>query len=161
MLKTRNDLAAASRGKMVNLLGAQLASAIDLQLATKQAHWNVKGPAFIALHEFFDQLAARLTGHVDEMAERITALGGIALGGARRVARESALESYPEGLLQGEAHLDALAERYAALTKNTRAAIKVAARVGDEVTADLFNEITAALDKDLWLLEAHASHGPA
>ena len=74
MHSTRIDLAAKTRTKMITLLNARLADAIDLQLQAKQAHWNVKGPSFIALHELFDTLAGEVAGYVDEVAERITAL---------------------------------------------------------------------------------------
>jgi len=53
---TRNDLPAAARAKVSALLNQSLALALDSQLAAKQAHWNVKGPQFIALHELFDKV---------------------------------------------------------------------------------------------------------
>src|SRR5512137_575252 len=95
MHRTRIDLTAKTRARMAGLLNARLADAIDLQLQAKQAHWNVKGPSFIALHELFDRLAGELGGHVDEMAERITALGGVAEGTLQAVAGRSKLAAYP------------------------------------------------------------------
>ena len=80
MFDTRNDLPAGSRTKVVELLNARLADAIDLGTQTKHAHWNVKGANFIALHELFDKLAESVEDQIDTIAERVTALGGRALG---------------------------------------------------------------------------------
>lgn len=154
MHKTRIDLGIKTRKSVVSQLSTHLADAIALRLAIKQAHWNVKGPGFLSLHELFDAIAGRVDAHADVLAERITSLGGVAVGTADLVAR-SQLAKYPSALAAGPGHLAELADRVAALAKSTRAGIAAAARVGDEVTADLCNEMTGALDKDLWLLEAH------
>jgi starvation-inducible DNA-binding protein len=155
MHATRNDLSQDVRVKAIALLQARLADALDLKLAVKQAHWNVKGPSFIQLHELFDQIAGRVEDLADSLAERITTLGGTALGRVHLVAQQTTLVAYPDDLFRGAAHVAALADRVAALSKATRAGIKASSEAGDEVTADLFNETTGILDKDLWLLEAH------
>ena len=155
MHATRNDLSAKTREKVVKLLGARLTDMLDLRLTVKQAHWNVKGPGFMELHELFDEIAGRLDGHADELAERITSLGGTALGRSQVVAKGTTLAPYVDDTVSGEDHLRELADRAATLGKATRAAIGAAGKLGDEVTSDLFNGITAALDKDLWFLEAH------
>lgn len=155
MHHARHDLPLPTRGIVSQLLGERLADMLDLQLAVKQAHWNVKGPGFIALHELFDQIAGRIAGHADALAERITALGGVALGRAQLVAARTVLAPYPDEARTGPEHLAAVADRLATVAKCTRQGIDDAADLGDEVTADLFNAITGALDKDLWLVEAH------
>ena len=155
MHSTRNDLSAKARAKVTALLNARLADALDLQMQAKQAHWNVKGPQFIALHELFDKLAAEIDGHVDEMAERITALGGIAEGTVQAVAGRSKLDPYPLDIAEGRAHLDALAAAYARFAKSVRKAIDEADKAGDADTSDLFTGISRSADKGLWLLEAH------
>jgi starvation-inducible DNA-binding protein len=155
MHSTRNDLSAKARAKVTALLNARLADALDLQMQAKQAHWNVKGPQFIALHELFDRLAAEIDGHVDEMAERITALGGIAEGTVQAVAGRSKLDAYPLDIAEGRAHLDALAAAYARFGKSVRKAIDEADKAGDADTSDLFTGISRSADKGLWLLEAH------
>ena len=155
MHKTRNDLPLKTRKQVVELLNARLADAIDLGLQAKQAHWNVKGPNFIALQELFDKIAGHALGHVDALAERITALGGTARGTVRTVAARSSLKPYSENIHSGPQHLEALAAALATAAKASRQAIEIADDLDDEVTADLFNEITAALDKDLWFIEAH------
>src|SRR5215510_9486845 len=95
MFKTKNDLAEATRAKVIELLNARLADSIDLQTQTKQAHWNVKGPHFIALHELFDKINEEVEDYVDVIAERIVQLGGVAEGTARMAAKRSSLAEYP------------------------------------------------------------------
>lgn len=155
MHKTRNDLPQVIRAQVIEELGARLADLLDLKLAVKQAHWNVKGPGFLSLHELFDQIAGRIEEHADEVAERLVALGGVALGRSQVVAARTTLPAYPDEVFAGNAHLAALAERIAQVAQGTRAAIDSTGELSDEVTSDLFNAVTGALDKDLWLVEAH------
>jgi starvation-inducible DNA-binding protein len=155
MHSTRNDLTPKARARLTTLLNARLADALDLQMQAKQAHWNVKGPQFIALHELFDKLAAEIDVHVDDMAERITALGGIAEGTVQAVAGRSKLDAYPLDIAEGRAHLDALAAAYARFAKSVRKAIDESDKIGDADTSDLFTGISRSADKGLWLLEAH------
>jgi starvation-inducible DNA-binding protein len=158
MYPTRNDLLPELRSKLGKLLNLRLADALDLEAATKQAHWNVKGPNFIALHELFDKVHTNIEEQVDEIAERITALGGTALGTVQAAARNSSLVPYPENLSEGVAHLEALSDRLADFGKRSRAAIAESEDLGDADTADLFTGISRDVDKYLWLLEAHL-HG--
>jgi starvation-inducible DNA-binding protein len=153
--KTKNDLAENIRQVMVELLNQQLADTADLYSQTKQAHWNVKGINFIALHELFDKLAADVEPFVDTIAERATALGGTVFGTVRAAAAASKLREYPANLASGEDHVKALSDRYAAYAASTRAAIAQADEAGDPTTADLFTQVSAVIDKGLWFLEAH------
>ena len=152
---TRIDIKPKLRDGMTALLNQQLADTLDLYTQVKQAHWNVKGPNFIALHELFDKLAEDLEEPVDDIAERITALGGVAIGTARAAARTSRLAEFPLDRVEGLKAIDLLADRYAALAKTTRAAIETASKEGDADTSDLFTGISRGLDKALWFLEAH------
>lgn len=155
MAKARIDLDDNTKKAMSALLNARLVDAIDLRLALKQAHWNVKGANFIALHEMFDQMQARVDGFVDEIAERSVALGGIAGGTTQAVAEGSKLEPYPAGITAQDEHLKALAERVAKFGKLVRKAIDEADEADDKDTADLFTGISRQMDKDLWFIEAH------
>jgi len=152
---TRIDLAAEVRGPMIALLNQQLADTFDLYSQTKQAHWNVKGAQFYALHALFDKLAEELEGYVDLIAERVTALGGQAQGTVRLSAANSQLVEFPPGVTDSLPTVEALAERYAALAACMRKAIEAAASQGDADTTDLFTEVSRGLDKALWFLEAH------
>jgi starvation-inducible DNA-binding protein len=156
---TKNDLSANAKQVAVTLLNARVADTIDLALATKQAHWNLKGPQFIAIHEMIDQFRTELDGHVDTMAERVVQLGGTALGTTQVVAKETKLAPYPTDIDKIRDHLAALIERYSKVANATRAAIDEADEAGDKDTADIFTEVSRSLDKALWFLEAHTQEG--
>jgi len=153
--KTSIDLDSETRGQVVSLLNQQLADTFDLYGQTKQAHWNVKGAQFFQLHELFDKLAADTLVYVDDIAERVTTLGGTALGTARMSSAASRLPEYPPTVYGSQESAKALVERYAALAASTRAAIDASGNLGDADTADLFTGISRGLDKSLWFLEAH------
>ena len=153
--QSRMDMKPKLRERMTDLLNQQLADSLDLYTQVKQAHWNVKGASFIALHELFDKLAEDLEEPVDDIAERITALGGVARGTARIAAQDSRLPEFPHGRVAGLDAVALLADRYAALAASTRAAIELAGKEGDADTSDLFTGISRGLDKALWFLEAH------
>ncbi len=155
MHKTRIDLPAEKRTSLCKLLNERLADLIDLKLQAKQAHWNVKGPSFIALHELFDDVAELLDGHVDDAAERITALGGVAEGALPVIGKRSSLPAYPLDLADGLGHVDKLSTAIATAGKLVRESIDKADELGDADTADLFTGISRDLDKQLWFLEAH------
>ena len=155
MFKTKNDLPEATRAKVVELLNAQLADCIDLQTQTKQAHWNVKGPNFIALHELFDKVNKEVEAYVDDIAERAVQLGGVAEGTARMVAQRSALAEYPATAVDGRSHVEALSSALALFGAAARKGIDQANDLGDLDTADLFTEVSRDIDKWLWFVEAH------
>ena len=157
MYPTRNDLPATVRQQMVELCNARLADAIDLQTQTKQAHWNVKGPHFIALHELFDKVNEDVEEYVDLIAERAVQLGGAVEGTARSVAKRSTLAEYPLKTGSGRQHVDALSSALAAFGKAIRGAIEESDKGSDKDTNDIFIEISRGVDKWLWMVEAHLS----
>lgn len=155
MFKTKNDLPEATRIKVIEMLNARLADAIDLQSQTKQAHWNVKGPNFIALHELFDKINEDVEDYVDDIAERAVQLGGVAEGTARIAAKRSSLSEYPAKTVDGRSHVEALSSVLAAFGNAARKAINDTNELRDLDTADLFTEISRGVDKWLWFVEAH------
>jgi starvation-inducible DNA-binding protein len=155
MYPTKNNLPEATRQQMIDLCNARLADAIDLQTQTKQAHWNVKGPHFIALHELFDKVNDDVEEYVDLIAERAVQLGGAVEGTARSVAKRSKLAEYPVKIGGGRQHVDALSSALAAFGKLIRSAIDESDGVSDEDTNDIFIEISRGVDKWLWMVEAH------
>lgn len=152
---TRIDIPQATRSQVIEILNQTLATTLDLKTQVKQAHWNVKGMNFYQLHELFDEIASQLEEYTDTVAERVTALGGLAIGTARAAAAQSTLPEYPFDILDGKDHVIALADRLAPYAKSLRQAIDKTAELGDADTADLYTEISREIDKDLWFLEAH------
>lgn len=153
--RSTNDLPSNIKGASITILNAQLADAIDLTLLTKQAHWNIKGPNFIALHEMIDGFRTELDAHVDTMAERVVQLGGTARGTTQAVAAATTLAPYPTDIYKTKDHLAALIERYAKLGSAIREATDATAEAGDADTNDLLIAFSRALDQQLWFLEAH------
>jgi starvation-inducible DNA-binding protein len=153
--QSRNDLSANAKSVSIGILNARLADSIDLALLTKQAHWNIKGPNFIALHEMIDGFRTELDEHVDTMAERVVQLGGTALGTTQAVASATTLKPYPTDIYASMEHLAALIERYARVASTVRGAIDETGNSGDADSADLLTAFSRALDKQLWFLEAH------
>jgi starvation-inducible DNA-binding protein len=156
MHRTKNTLPEKVRTQIVNLLQERLAEAVDLVTHAKQAHWNVKGPSFIALHELFDKVYENAGEHVDLIAERIMQLGGRAEGTLRAAAKRSQLPEYPLAIAAGKDHIEALSRSLAYFGEAIRHGIDQAGEIGDQDTADIFTEISRSVDKDLWFVEAHA-----
>jgi len=154
-IATKNDLKSNAKKKAIDLLNARLADSIDLALITKQAHWNLKGPNFIAIHEMLDMFRKEVDKHVDTIAERAVQLGGLAFGTIQSVANATPLKPYPLEITKTKDHLAALIDRYAAAAKQARQAIDEADEAGDADTADIFTAYSRTLDKLLWFLESH------
>ena len=155
LFRTHHDLPAKIRTQVVQILIQHVADTTDLFTQVKTAHWNVKGPNFIALHELFDKLAEELEGHADMLAERASALGGYVPGSLRQAATATRLPDWPSDATDGTHVVQALVERYAQLTKATRSAIVATAKLDDAGTADLFTGLSRELDKSMWFLQAH------
>jgi starvation-inducible DNA-binding protein len=155
MYPTKNDLRETIRTTVIDVLNARLADAIDLQTQCKQAHWNVKGPTFIALHKLFDEVNGDVEEYVDLIAERAVQLGGIADGTSRSVAQRTTLAEYAATGPDAREHVQALSSALATFGKSVRAAIAQTSELGDADTADVFTEISRGADKWLWMVEAH------
>lgn len=156
LYETENDLPQPAREELIALINQRLADAVDLQLQIKQAHWNVKGPHFIGLHELFDKIAEEVENYVDEIAERAVQLGGIAEGTVRSSAARSRLDEYPLAIADGCAHVEAVARALSTFGREARMTIDEADGLADADTADLFTEISRGIDKWLWFVEAHS-----
>jgi starvation-inducible DNA-binding protein len=160
MYETSNDLAPTTRRSAIEMLNEHLADAIDLHLQAKQAHWNIKGPNFVGLHELFDQVAAQAGEYSDVIAERAVALGGVARGTLQAVSGQSQLREYPLEVGDWRAHVQAMQDALATFGRGVRKAIDDATALNDADTADLFTEISRGVDKSLWMVEAHVQDAP-
>ena len=155
MYVTENDLPEQRRSELIALMNQRLADAVDLQTQMKQAHWNVKGPHFIGLHELFDQIDEAVESYADLIAERIVQLGGVAEGTARVAAARSRLDEYPLAIADGAAHVEAVARSLSTFGRAARMTIDETEALDDKDSADLFTEVSRGIDKWLWFVEAH------
>ncbi|MBR0654729.1 DNA starvation/stationary phase protection protein Dps [Plastoroseomonas arctica] len=154
-MKTLNDVPDNAKKVSIGVLQGVLVDTSDLTNATRQAHWNVKGPQFAGLHKMFEKFYGELNELADEIAERIVQLGAIADGTTQTIGDTTRLEAYSNKLLDGLDHVKALSTRYAALAKSVREGIDSTDEAGDTDTSDLLTEHSRFLDKSLWMLEAH------
>lgn len=161
MYRTKNTLSENIRAKSIALLNEHLASAIDLHGQIKQAHWNVRGDNFIAIHELFDRVAAETITFYDTIAERVGALGGTAEGTSQTAVKKSFLKPYPLGIADSKAHIEAVTTALADFGTSTRKAIDESAGFGDADTADIFTEVSRGVDQQIWLIESHLVPTPA
>lgn len=155
--ETRNDMPESTRSEVAKLLNARLADCVDLQTMCKQAHWNVRGPQFIALHKLFDEVHEAVEDYADLLAERVVQLGAVAAGTARVAAQRSTLTEYPLGLTTGVEHVTALSGVLGQFGKKVRAGIDETQDLDDAGSADILTEISRGVDKWLWFVEVHAS----
>lgn len=152
---TRTKLDSNARTVAIDILNKRLADGLDLSLITKQAHWNLKGPQFIGIHMMLDGFRTEQDDLNDKMAERITALGGTAFGTTQAITAGSQLTAYPTDIYQIADHLAALIDRFSVFGNAVRENIDETDEAGDADTADLLTEVSRAIDKQLWFLEAH------
>jgi starvation-inducible DNA-binding protein len=155
LYSTKNDLPENTRVEVVGLLNQRLADCLNLQLQTKQAHWNVKGPSFIALHKLFDEVNEAVAEYSDLIAERIVQLGGIAEGTVGAVSTRTGLSDYPVAKLDGAEHVAALSDGLSQFGRTARMGIEEMNELEDADSADILTEISRGIDKWLWFVEAH------
>ena len=156
MQRTKNSIPEKVRIQISGLLQQRLADSINLVVQAKHAHWNVKGPDFIALHQLFDQVAEDSEEYADVIAERIAQFGGIAEGTLSAISKATQLPAYPLTALAGSDHVAALSQSLAVYGELIRTSIVLANELQDAGTADIFTEISRGADKNLWFVEAHA-----
>ena len=159
MPKKNSALNEEQQAKLIELLNRRLADAIDLQLQSRQAYWNVKGPHFMALRELFNKVVQGVEEYANLIAEHIVQLGGIAEGTAHAVARRTSLDEYKLLTADGNGHIDALAATLAAFGKHARYASEQATELKDTDTAAILTEIARGIDKWLWFVETSQQSG--
>ncbi|MEO6891412.1 MAG: DNA starvation/stationary phase protection protein Dps [Ktedonobacteraceae bacterium] len=159
MDRKNKALSEEQQAKQIERLNRRLADAIDLQLQSRQAYWNVKGPHFIALRELFDKVAEGVEEDANLIAQRIVQLGGTAEGTAHVVASRSSLDGYRLATSVGKGHIDALAATLTDFGRHARYASEQASELQDADTAALFTQIARGIDKWLWFVETSQQVG--
>ena len=159
MPKKNTVLHEEQQAKLIELLNRRLADAIDLQLQSKQAYWNVKGPNFMSLRELFDQLVQGVEEYTNLIAEHIVQLGGTAEGTAHAVVGRSSLDGYRPATVDGNSHIDALTTTLTEFGRHVRYASEQATELKDADTAAIFTEIARGIDKWLWFVETSQQAG--
>ena len=152
---TQMDIGISSidREEIVGSLSKLLADTYTLYLKTHNFHWNVTGPMFQTLHLMFETQYNELALAVDEIAERIRALGAPAPGSYREFAK---LSSIPEadGVLAAREMIQQLVAGQEALIRTARAAFPVVERTNDQPTADLLTQRLQVHEKTAWMLRS-------
>jgi starvation-inducible DNA-binding protein len=159
MSRKNNALPEEQQAKLIELLNRRLADAIDLQLQSRQAYWNVKGPNFMALRELFNKIAEGVEEYADLIAERIVQLGGAAKGTAHAVVDRTSLDGYRLATADGNGHIDALSTTLTDFGRHVRYASEQASELQDADTADIFTEIARGIDKWLWFVQTSQQRG--
>jgi starvation-inducible DNA-binding protein len=159
MFKNRVALDESTKQQVVEMLNFRLAEASDAYSQTKFAHWNVKGLNFYQLHLLFDTIAESIEGQIDGIAERLTALGGVANGTVRQAANHSTLPEYNVDAVTGPDHLRAMIDLIATYAANLREGARIAGEAGDEPTHDFFNQMIVDTEQHLYFLESHLESG--
>jgi starvation-inducible DNA-binding protein len=139
---------------VIDALGRLLADSYTLYLKTHNFHWNVTGPMFTTLHTLFEQEYTELALAVDEIAERIRALGAPAPGSYTEFARLTALKE-AQGVPPAAEMVRELVHDQVLVTQAAQVVIKAAERAGDDATADLGVRRMQVHEKNAWMLRSH------
>jgi starvation-inducible DNA-binding protein len=131
MSRQKKVLPEEQQAKLIELLNRRLADTIDLQLQSRQAYWNVKGPHFMALRELFDKVSQGVEAYANLIAEHIVQLGGRAEGTVQAAARRSSLDEYGLFTATGQGHINAISTALTACGKHARYASEQAAELKD------------------------------
>lgn len=154
LMETKNVLPEGARVVVAEALEQLVYDTVDFWSQMKTAHWNLRGPRFLELHQFFDLLAQRLEKAADKISERAVQLGCHAQGTVRESAKCSRMPDFGQKLYDEKAAVPGLIRRYGIYTEWLKQATEVAFKEGDQVTANMLITMMEKFDKDLWMLEA-------
>ncbi len=146
------------RAKVVESLSTVLADAYMLYLKTHNFHWNVTGPMFSSLHVMFEEQYTEQWNALDDIAERIRALGHFAPATYKRYAELSSITEEPN-VLSAKDMIRQLVDGNEILTRTLRAGVKVADEIDDFPTADLLTTRMEVHEKNAWMLRSFLEQG--
>ena len=159
MYQNRVALSDDQKSKVVEVMQDRLAEALDMYSQAKFAHWNVKGVNFYQLHLLFDSVAEAVFPQIDQIAERMTQLGGVANGTVRQSANGSQIPEFEVSLTAGMDYVNALANSLGCYCQSLREASDKIDEIGDEPTADFFKALDIEAEEQLYFLESHLEAG--
>lgn len=116
-------------------------------------HWNVKGPFFFVLHEKFEELYNEAAMKIDEVAERVLALGGTPKGSLKNILSNADVESHAE-TMEANAMVQEIVDANEILTRSVTNVLKAAESEDDEGTLDIFTSYIQELQKQNWMLKS-------
>ena len=154
-MKPNIGLSGKSRDAVLAMLGRLLADEHVLYVKTRNFHWNVTGLDFGALHELFEKQYDALADSIDEIAERIRMLGGVAPGSMKEFLKLARLDEQPGGKLEAGKMIAALLSDHETVIRALREAIEVADGAGDAGTNDFLTGLLEDHEKTAWMLRAH------
>ena len=154
-MKPNLGLSSKSRDTVIALLARLLADEHVLYVKTRNFHWNVTGLDFGSLHAFFETQYNALAETIDEIAERLRSLGGVAPGSMKEFLKLARLEEQPGGKLEAEKMLAALLTDHETVIRALREDIEAADKAGDAGTNDFLVGILESHEKTAWMLRAH------
>jgi len=154
-IKTNIGVKDDARKKIVETLNMRLSDEYVLYTKTRKYHWNVIGPRFHQLHEFFKEQYEILDEMVDEIAERARQLGGKSLGTLDEFARNSSINEEPGQNPDAQTMISNLLNDHEAVIKTLRKNADEAEELEDMVTNDFFLEAAQKHEKMAWMLRAH------
>ena len=159
MYRNRVALSDEQKTKVVAVMQERLAEALDMYSQAKFAHWNVKGVNFYQLHLVFDSVAEAIFPQIDQIAERMTQLGGVANGTVRQSATTSQIPEFNVKLVAGMDYVNALANSLGTYAHSLREASEQIDEIGDEPTSDFFKQLDIEAEEQLYFLESHLEAG--
>jgi starvation-inducible DNA-binding protein len=139
--------------RVVAQLNKQVANWNILFVKLHHYHWNVKGPQFFTLHGKFEELYTEAAVHIDELAERILALGGQPIATMREYLEVSTLKE-AEGNESAEDMVRIIVDDYSLIIEELKDGMGVACEAEDEITSDMLLAIHTELEKHIWMLKA-------
>ncbi|MBD3275234.1 MAG: DNA starvation/stationary phase protection protein [Candidatus Marinimicrobia bacterium] len=145
-----------NREAVVDLLNPLLADQVMLYTKLRKYHWNVVGPNFRPLHDLFEEQYSALEVMIDDVAERIRALGGIAIGTLSEFSDNTSLQESPGENPDAVEMVRELLSDSEAIIKETRvAANRAADNYGDTASENMLADMLEQQEKMAWMLRAH------
>lgn len=140
--------------QVVDALRRVVADSYALMGQTHICHWNVKGPSFFGLHTAFEEQYTELFSGIDEIAERIRALGALAPGGLANLAKASTITEIAEDA-DANAMVAHLAEANRIVVEGLVAARDIAGETGDNESEDMAIARIQVHEKTIWMLKSY------